>query len=118
MGEQRKKLGLEKLDKESRYDYWLHENIVVKIMNKKLSDGRFYKQKAIVQKVEDKYVGELVLIDKQTGGLAKTKLKMDQDDLETTIPKIGCPLLIVNGRNRGEKGILLKINEADYNVDL
>ena len=116
--EQRKKLELQKIDKESRKDYWLHEGIVVKLMNKKLLDGQLYKQKAVVQKVEDKYVGELVLIDKQTGGLGRTRLKMDQDELETTIPRINCPLLIVNGRNRGEKGILLRINEADYNVDL
>ena len=116
--EQRKNIQTEKIEKESRKDYWLHENIIVKIMDKKLGDGRFYKQKAVVQKVVDNYVGEIVLIDKQTGELAKTRLRMDQDDLETTIPKINNPLLIVNGRNRGEKGILLQINEADYNVDL
>ena len=44
--EQRKNLQTEKIEKESRKDYWLHENIVVKIMDKKLGDGRFYKQKA------------------------------------------------------------------------
>ena len=113
--EEKKKLLAEK---ESRKDYWLHENIVVKILDKKLGEGRFYKQKAVVTKVIDNYVGELTLIDKESGGLSKTRLKMDQDDLETTIPKVNHALLIVNGKNRGQMGRLLCINTADYNVDL
>ena len=58
------------------------------------------------------------MIDKESGGLSKTRLKMDQDDLETTIPKVNHALLIVNGKNRGQMGRLLCINTADYNVDL
>ena len=26
-------------------DYWLHENVVVKVMHKNLSDGKYYKKK-------------------------------------------------------------------------
>ena len=45
--EEQKERGKEKLkEKENfkRKDYWLFEDIAVKVMNKKLSDGRFYKK--------------------------------------------------------------------------
>ena len=28
-----------------RKDYWLHEGIVVKVLNKRLGDGKYYKEK-------------------------------------------------------------------------
>ena len=34
-----------KKEKLNRRDYWLCENIIVKVMNKDLADGRYYKQK-------------------------------------------------------------------------
>ena len=114
--EKRKKTVAKKEEKESRKDYWLHENIVVKVMNKKLSGGKFYKRKAVIRRVMDQYVGEVKLLE--DGVITKTTLRLDQDDLETVIPKIGHKLLVVNGRGRGCRGTLLKINEEDFNVDI
>ena len=69
-------------DSKNRKDYWLHPGIVVKIMNKRLSDGRFYKQKGTVLRVVDDYVGEVKLND--SGAV----IRLDQADLETVIPKV------------------------------
>jgi DNA/RNA-binding protein KIN17 len=84
--EKRKEVQLQLDDKRDRKDYWLHPGIVVKIMSRKLAEGRFYKKKASVLKVIDKYVGE-VRVD-ETG----TIVRIDQDDLETVIPKVNLDL--------------------------
>jgi len=98
-------------DKRDRKDYWLHPNIVVKIMNKKLSDGKYYKEKGTVRKVLDKYIGEVKL---ENG----TILRLDQNDLETVIPQVGRHVLVVNGRCRGMKATLLAINEDKFNCSI
>ena len=97
----------EKLD---RREDWLHPNIVVRVMNKKLADGRFYKLKGTVVKVIDRFIGE-VQVD---GAL----VRVDQADLETVLPKVGAQLVIVNGRGRGSKATLLRINEDNFNCDV
>jgi len=98
-------------DKRDRKDYWLHPSIVVKIMNKKLSDGKYYKEKGTVRKVLDKYIGEVKL---ENG----TILRLDQNDLETVIPQVGRLVLVVNGRCRGMKATLLAINEDKFNCSI
>jgi DNA/RNA-binding protein KIN17 len=108
--EQRKSSMINQDDKQNRTDYWLHEGIVVKIINKNVAEGRFYKQKGVVVRVVDKYVGE-VKVDGAT-------LRLDQEHLETVIPKIGGDVLILNGRGRGQVATVVSINEADYNCDI
>lgn len=80
--ERRKSVILSQEDSKNRKDYWLHPGIVVKIMNKTLSDGRFYKKKATVLRVLDNYVGEVRLND------SETIIRLDQADLETVVPKV------------------------------
>jgi len=108
--EQRKVALLESEDKRNRMENWLHENIVVRILNKKLSDGRFYKLKGTVVKVIDNYIGE-VQVD---GAL----VRLDQTHLETVLPKVNGSLLIVNGRCRGMRATLLRIHEDRFNCDV
>ncbi|XP_074324389.1 KIN17-like protein [Apium graveolens] len=71
----------------NRKDYWLWEGIVVKVMSKTLG---YYKQKGVVRKVIDKYVGEIEMID------TKHVLRVDQEELQTVIPQIGGLVKIVN----------------------
>eukprot|EP01117_Protostelium_nocturnum_P011395 TRINITY_DN4132_c0_g1_i1.p1 TRINITY_DN4132_c0_g1~~TRINITY_DN4132_c0_g1_i1.p1 ORF type:complete len:415 (-),score=141.75 TRINITY_DN4132_c0_g1_i1:21-1265(-) len=97
-----------KKERRNRKDYWLHIGIVVKIMNKSLKDGKYYKQKGVVKQVEDRYVGHIQLLD------SEDLLKLDQDQLETVIPPLGGLLLIVNGAYRGEQAILLSIEESSF----
>lgn len=61
----------------SRKDYWLRQGIVVKVMNKRVGGGKYYKKKARLRKVVERYVGEVKMID------SGDRLRVDQDDLET-----------------------------------
>ena len=79
--EQRKSVQLQNQDKQERKDYWLHVGIVVKILNKRVGDGQYYKEKGTVERVIDRYVGEVRLSD-------RVKLRLDQEDLETVLPKV------------------------------
>lgn len=110
--EETRKLQMIKIeDAKSRKDYWLHEGIVVKVLNKKLSQGKFYKQKGVVTNVIDQYVGDVQLLDGSV-------VRFDQNDLETVIPKEGGKVLVVNGVGRGFVGTLLRINEDKFCCDV
>ncbi|KAI4318914.1 hypothetical protein MLD38_032569 [Melastoma candidum] len=93
-----------KKEKFNRKDYWLYEGIVVKVMSKALAGNGYYKQKGVVKKVIDKYIGEIEMIE------TKHVLRVDQEELETVIPQIGGLVRIVNGAYRGELARLLSIN--------
>lgn len=62
---------------DGRKDYWLREGIVVKVMNKKVGGGKYYKKKARLRKVVERYVGEVKMLD------SGDRLRVDQEDLET-----------------------------------
>ncbi|CAM9726291.1 unnamed protein product, partial [Hapterophycus canaliculatus] len=87
-----------------RKDYWLRPGIVVKVMNKKVGGGKYYKKKAKLRKVVERYVGEVKMLD------SGDRLRVDQDDLETVIPAVGGDVLVVNGQCRGERGTLLSLD--------
>jgi DNA/RNA-binding protein KIN17 len=91
-----------------RQDYWLHRDIVVKIKNKSLGGGKFYKQKGVVLNVVEKYGAEVKVI----GG--DEVVVFDQDDLETVVGSTGGRVLICNGYGRGEKCELLEIKIDDF----
>lgn len=103
---------IEREDEINRKDYWLHPGIIVKILNKKLSDGKYYKEKANVLRVIDHYVGEVRV--NSTGAI----IRLDQADLETVVPKERGSCLIVNGRARGCHATVLRINEDAFNCDV
>jgi DNA/RNA-binding protein KIN17 len=69
-------------EKFGRKDYWLAENIVVKVVTKSLGD-KYYKKKGYVKQVIDKYGAMVTMTD--TGHT----LKLDQSHLETVIPAEG-----------------------------
>lgn len=91
-------------ERNNRKDYWLCEGIIVKVMSKALADKGYYKQKGVVRKVIDKYVGEIEMLD------SKHVLRVDQEELETVIPQIGCLVKIVNGAYRGSIAKLLGVD--------
>lgn len=96
-------------EKKNRKDYWLAEGIVVKIITKALGDEH-YKQKAVVQEVIDKFRGKIKIIE--TG----EKFKIDQEHLETVIPKIDGLVRILNGAYRNELAILKSIESSKFSV--
>ena len=103
-----------------RNDYWLHRNIIVRIISKSLAKGEYYKQKAIVDKVIDKYEAEVEVLESshkaRDGG---DILRIDQEDLETVIPKaLGEKVRIVNGTYRGQKARVEKLDKQKYRAEL
>jgi hypothetical protein len=67
-------------DTKNRKDYWLQEGIVVKILNKAVGDGKYFNKKGIVMKVIDNFAAK-VKVD-------AALLQLDQEDLQTVIPKV------------------------------
>lgn len=92
----------------NRKDFWLAEELVVKVMSKSLADKGFYKQKGVVKKVIGKYVGEIKMLE------SETILRVDQEELETVIPQIGSLVKIVNGAYRGSTAKLLSIDTSKF----
>ncbi|XP_050211204.1 KIN17-like protein [Mercurialis annua] len=95
-------------ERSNRKDYWLCEGIIVKVMSKALAEKGYYKQKGVVGKVIDKYVGEIEMLE------TKHVLRVDQEELETVIPQIGGLLRIVNGAYRGSNARLLKVDTEKF----
>jgi DNA/RNA-binding protein KIN17 len=107
--EARKATAIAVEESRDRKEYWLHTGIVVKVMNKKVGDGKYYKRKARVRKVIDRYVGEVKMLD-DDGDV----LRVDQEQLETVVPSAGGRVLMVNGRGRGSEGELLRIDVDNF----
>ncbi|KAI5338085.1 hypothetical protein L3X38_017356 [Prunus dulcis] len=97
-----------KKERINRKDYWLCEGIIVKVMSKALADKGYYKPKGVVRKVIDKYVGEIEMLE------SKHVLRVDQAELETVIPQIGCLVKIVNGAYRGSNAKLLAVDTDKF----
>ncbi|XP_030629358.1 DNA/RNA-binding protein KIN17 [Chanos chanos] len=91
--------------------HWLQPDIVVKVITKKLGE-KYYKKKAVVREVQDKYTAVVKIID--TGD----KLKLDQAHLETVIPAPGKHVLILNGPYRDTEAILDSIDEKKFSATL
>ncbi|GMF61797.1 unnamed protein product [Phytophthora fragariaefolia] len=105
---QQRRRRLEDEARRQRKENWVAPGIVVKVTNKKVGDGRYYKRKAAVKQVEDKFCATVELLD--SGDV----LRLDQDDLETVIPKPGRMVKVVNGLGRGCVAKLLDISVDDY----
>lgn len=89
---------------------WLIENIIVKVKNREVGDGAFFGKKGKVSKVIDDYGARITLLD------SNTVLELDQDDLETVIPKAGGVVLLLRGTKRGQKAVVKSINVEQFNV--
>ncbi|KAM6436234.1 DNA/RNA-binding protein KIN17 [Liasis olivaceus] len=99
----------EEKKKSARTEHWLQPEIVVKIITKKLGE-KYYKRKAVVKEVIDKYTAVVKLIN------SGDKLKLDQTHLETVIPAPGKKVLVLNGGYRGNEATLQGINEKTFSA--
>lgn len=100
-----------KKEQKNRKDYWLAEGIVVKIVTRSLGE-KYYKEKAVVREVIDRYQGKIKLLE--TG----EKFIVDQQHLETVIPKIDGRVYILNGAYRECTATLKSIETSKYSVTL
>jgi len=81
-------------------------------MNKTLRDGKYYKQKGVIEKVVERDAAHVRM--NASGDL----IKVDQMDLETVIPSEGGRVVFVNGAFRGERARLLSINVDRFCVSV
>eukprot|EP00003_Mantamonas_plastica_P018799 TRINITY_DN3067_c0_g1_i2.p1 TRINITY_DN3067_c0_g1~~TRINITY_DN3067_c0_g1_i2.p1 ORF type:complete len:432 (+),score=190.50 TRINITY_DN3067_c0_g1_i2:672-1967(+) len=101
-----------KKEKVNRTDNWVCKGIIVRVMHKKLANGKYYEKKGVVLSVKDLFTAEIKM--KKTGDV----LKLDQAHLETVLPKVGGTGMIVNGGYRGETATVLKFNTKDFTADV
>ncbi|XP_058272710.1 DNA/RNA-binding protein KIN17 isoform X1 [Hemibagrus wyckioides] len=101
----------EKKKKSVRSDNWIRPDIVVKVITKRLGE-KYYKKKAVIRDIQDKYTAIVKLID------SGDKLKLDQSHLETVIPAPGKRVVIVNGQYRGMEAVLEGIDEKNFSAQL
>ena len=95
---------------------WLLPNIMVRVVNKTLGKGAFYKHKGRVVSVNDGYCATVAMV---SGGATGKSVRIDQDELETVVPSseagAGPHLLtVVGGPHRGQSAALLSCNRKRY----
>ncbi|CAI2726590.1 unnamed protein product [Schistosoma spindalis] len=89
-------------DKRNRRDYWMTEGIEVKLINRKLPDDLRWRH-ATVLKMLDNYTAIVRTVE------CHTKIKVDQNHVQTVIPEPSSTVLIVNGAYRGEYATLEQV---------
>lgn len=100
---------------------------MVKIMNKKVGGGAYYKAKGTVTALEpgNPFVGVISVpaasaaaASTPASAVATVLLKLDQADLETVIPAAGERVVFVRGNRRGAQGILRQLHIDDYQASV
>ena len=129
----------EKQDKQSNSNAhahaWLYRDIIVRIVAKNMEGGKYFRKKAIVDKVlDDTYTAEVEILNdngnnngngNSNGGGGGDILRLDQNDLETVIPKMkkssnnnDNKVRILKGKYRGSKAIIQNLDKVNYHADL
>lgn len=91
---------------------WLQPGIIIKVMSPQLKEHGYYKQKGLVARVIDQYLGEVEMLS--SGDV----VRVDQAELETVIPSPGGAVLVLNGSCRGAQGSLVSIDVAKYQAQV
>lgn len=105
--------------KETRKNNWICKDILVRVVSKKIHNGKYYKRKGIILHVYNKFTAEIEILDSgpdaNDGGQV---IECAQEDLETVVPKVGKTVLILNGKYRGMEATLVKSNEDKFYATL
>ncbi|CAL1374470.1 unnamed protein product [Linum trigynum] len=91
-----------KPDKE-RGTPWLNNHIRVRIISKDMKGGRLYLKKGEVVDVVGPYICDIAM-----DGSRELVQGVDQDLLETALPRSGGPVLVLYGKHKGVYGKLVK----------
>jgi len=117
---------------------WLYPDILVRIVDEKLSGGRYFRRKAVVERVLPRRSSSSSSggDSKKTKGAAYADLTVlasgpDRDDggevleavpersLETVVPKqVGKTVIILRGEHRGKRAVVLDLNKKKYRAKL
>lgn len=93
-------------------DAWVMPNIIVKIIDKDVGNGKYYNKKGVILRVSNYYVAEVKLLD------SEDIIKIDQSYLETVIPSIGSEVILLVGKYRGIKGIMKSLHIEEYKASI
>lgn len=77
---------------------WLTEGIIVKVMHQDLAGGKYYRKKGKVEKVRKQFTADIRMVE------SRDLIRLDQEMLETVIPNLGKPVMVVKGQYKGKKG--------------
>ena len=94
---------------------WLYRDIIVRVISEKLEGGKYFRKKAVVDRVlGDGFVAEVEILG---GG---DVLRLDQSDLETVVPKNfkKSRVRILRGKFRGETARVDYLDKSRYHADL
>jgi len=86
---------------------WLFPQIVVRIVSKSFSNGKYYLKKGVIDDVIGPTKCAVQLME------SEKLIDVEQKMLETVIPKTGEKVMIVNGDQRGKIGKLLSKDKND-----
>eukprot|EP00929_Paragymnodinium_shiwhaense_P044038 TRINITY_DN22596_c0_g1_i1.p1 TRINITY_DN22596_c0_g1~~TRINITY_DN22596_c0_g1_i1.p1 ORF type:complete len:415 (+),score=161.14 TRINITY_DN22596_c0_g1_i1:134-1378(+) len=89
---------------------WLAAGLIVKVMHQELADGKFYRKKAKVEKVHERFMADVRMVD------SKTLIRLDQEMLETVIPNVGKPVRLVKGSHKGQRGSMKAVDFEAFSV--
>lgn len=92
-----------------RQNFWLSEDVIVKVVTKSLGE-KYFNKKGVITEVVDKYCAKVRMLD------SGTKVKLDQNHLETVIPAVGRSVKILNGSYRGSLAELIDLNSKKFCV--
>lgn len=98
-----RKSGQEKLKARSERVNWLRNHIRVRIVSQELKGGRLFLKKGVVVDVVGPGVCDISVDESR-----ELVQGVDQDLLETALPKRGGPVLVLCGRHKGVYGNLLE----------
>ena len=106
---------------------WLYRDIIVRIIHKTLEGGKYFRKKAVVDRVlGEGFVAEVEVLGDDEG--SGDVLRLDQSHLETVVPKLGGgkkpsrekahKVRILRGRFRGKKAIIESLDKSRYSACL
>jgi len=90
---------------------WITPNIIVKIITKSLGD-KYYKKKGRILEVIEDFAAIVILNE------SGSKLKLDQEHLETVIPSVGREVTVLWGKYGGEDAVLQNVDTKNFSAKL
>jgi len=111
MEEEMKRKRLKEKNDPNMVNAWIRPNIIVKIVTKSLGD-KYYKKKGRIIEVIDDFAAVVVLNE------SGSKLKLDQDHLETVIPCVGREVVILWGQYGGKDATMENVDTKSFTAKL
>jgi len=91
---------------------WLCEGIIVKVMHQDLAGGKYYRKKGKVVRVRQQFAAEIRMVE------GRDLIRLDQEVLETVIPNLGKPVMVVKGPFRGKTARMRTVDLEGFCVSV